>query len=127
VPSGAHDPEDPLKAAHAQRTRQVYEARGALAEAVSTLTSELVQRRHEVASLRDEQRAGREYAQSLQEEASKQSEHAAVLEAELKRMHEEAVRLTAQLRAANERLGAKLIRRLLAVCRSAAQSRRRRR
>lgn len=98
MPAAADDSENPLTAAYEQRTQQVYEARGALAEAVSALTSELAQRRRELESLRDEQRARDEYVQSLQEEASKQRERAVVLEAELKGMHERGARLSRGLK-----------------------------
>jgi predicted nucleic acid-binding Zn-ribbon protein len=118
VPSAADDSEDPLAAAYERRTEQVHEARAALAEAVSALTSELAQRRHELASLRDEQRARDEYVHSLQEEASKQRERAVALEAELRGMSEQAARLHAQLLAASERLPAKLLRRVRARRRS---------
>lgn len=55
----AEDPIDPgtsnpLARAYDQRTKQVYDARRALGEAVTGLRTELTHRREEVAALRDE-------------------------------------------------------------------------
>jgi uncharacterized coiled-coil DUF342 family protein len=43
-----------LSAAYAERTKQLHDARGALAEAVAALTAELEEHRSETAALRDE-------------------------------------------------------------------------
>jgi predicted RNase H-like nuclease (RuvC/YqgF family) len=47
------EPTDSLSEAYAERTRQLHEARGSLAEAVATLRTELSQRRAESAALRE--------------------------------------------------------------------------
>jgi predicted RNase H-like nuclease (RuvC/YqgF family) len=80
-----------LVTAYEQRTNQLREARGALAEAVSALTAELDRRRAETAALQDErdraqleQRAERERAEALAGELEARSLREAELEAELR-------------------------------------------
>jgi peptidoglycan hydrolase CwlO-like protein len=85
-----------LVTAYEQRTNQLREARGALAEAVSALTAELDRRRAETAALRDErdraqleQRAERERAEALAGELEARSLRESALEAELRESREQ--------------------------------------
>jgi DNA repair exonuclease SbcCD ATPase subunit len=54
---------DELGEAYEQRTNQLHEARGALAEAVATLTAELRVRREEAEAIRRDNRALHEQAE----------------------------------------------------------------
>lgn len=90
MPSSAGDEPDPLAAAYEQRTVQVHEARAALADAVSALSTDLEQRREEVArftqendALRADNRALRTDAERLHAEAGSLHERIAALDAEL--------------------------------------------
>jgi regulator of replication initiation timing len=69
---------DPLSAAYEQRTKDLYDARGALAEAVSTLTGELTHCREERERLLEENRGLREHAEALQAEIGKLEDGLAV-------------------------------------------------
>jgi chromosome segregation ATPase len=60
-----------LAAAYKQRTKEIYDARGALAEAVSTLTAELTHCREERDRVVDENRGLREHAEALHAEIEK--------------------------------------------------------
>jgi hypothetical protein len=62
---------DPLSAAYEQRTKELYDARGALAEAVSTLTAELSHCREERDRGLVENRGLREHAEALRAEIEK--------------------------------------------------------
>jgi uncharacterized coiled-coil DUF342 family protein len=64
------DPEVGLAAAYAERTKQVHEARAALAEGVAALTVELDERRGEVNQLRGEVQALRLERDALREEVT---------------------------------------------------------
>jgi Glycosyl transferase family 2 len=82
---------DLLPGAYEQRTKQLHNARAALAEAVSTLRTELGQRREEVAALRDERdralldnRAVREQSAALAREAQELRPRVETLEGELR-------------------------------------------
>lgn len=79
---------EPLAAAHEQRTKEVYEARGALAEAVSALRLELEQRRDETTALRRDNSELRPYAANLTNEIDRLREHVGVLEGELRSAHD---------------------------------------
>jgi hypothetical protein len=83
APPGAGDP---LAGAYEQRTKQLYDARAALAEAVSALTVELGQRREESTALRDERDRALLDSRALRE-------HAAALEGELRTARELAAAL----------------------------------
>jgi predicted RNase H-like nuclease (RuvC/YqgF family) len=92
------DRQDPLAIAYERRTTQLYEARGALAEAVSALTVELARREDQSAALRET----REYADSLEAEADKQRRHAERFAAETQDLREHVAKLQAELRAHQE-------------------------
>ena len=62
---------DSLSAAHEQRTKELYDARGALAEAVSTLTAELNHCREERDRVLEENRGLREHTEALRAEIEK--------------------------------------------------------
>lgn len=79
--------DSPLAVAYEQRTRQLRDARAALAEAVSALTDELTQRREEVRGLRQHEVAlsaeiqkALDYSSHLQEELRRTSELVATLQ-----------------------------------------------
>jgi len=85
----SEDPDDQraLFAAYEERTKQLYDARGAIAEAVAALTAELEQRRREAVTLREEARALRDELDSavtdnraLREEVEAQRLRMAALE-----------------------------------------------
>ena len=62
---------DSLSTAYEQRTKELYDARGALAEAVSTLTAELSFCREERERVLEENRGLREHAKALRTEIVK--------------------------------------------------------
>lgn len=62
---------DQLSAAYEQRTKELYDARGALAEAVSTLTAELNHCHQERERLLEENQGLRENAKALQAKIDK--------------------------------------------------------
>jgi hypothetical protein len=64
-----------LASAYEQRTNQLHEARGALAEAVSVLTADLNQRRHELDRALRENRDLRERAEALDTEVQSLRQH----------------------------------------------------
>jgi chromosome segregation ATPase len=70
----------PSATPYEERTKQVYEARGALAEAVAALTVELSQRRAEAGSLRDERDRAAGDIRALRAELEAQHERIADLE-----------------------------------------------
>jgi hypothetical protein len=76
----AHEPNDDSQdartVAHEERTRQLYDARAALSEAVSALTLEL-------SRLREEHDEARAEIQALRDKQGAQEQHSAALEAEL--------------------------------------------
>ena len=74
------DDQAALSAAYEERTNQLHDARGALAEAVAALTVELTQRRSEAAAFREER--DRAVADSLaqREEVDRQRERIGSLE-----------------------------------------------
>jgi chromosome segregation ATPase len=91
MPASAGKEPDPLAAAYEQRTMQLHEARGALAEAVSALRVELEQLREQSAELRMENAALRVETASLgddnralRDDNEKLREQADTLEAELR-------------------------------------------
>lgn len=65
-----------MEEAYNERTRQLYDARGALSEAVSALTLEL-------SRLREQHDEARAEIQALREQQEAQRQHAQALEAEL--------------------------------------------
>jgi predicted nuclease with TOPRIM domain len=69
---------DQLSAAYEVRTKELYDARGALAEAVSTLTAELSHCRQERERLLEENHGLREHAKALQGEIDKLDQGLAV-------------------------------------------------
>jgi tRNA U34 5-carboxymethylaminomethyl modifying GTPase MnmE/TrmE len=81
VPPPPDRPGDALADAYAQRTKQLHEARGALAEAVSALTTQLTQQREELRQRTDER------DQALRENRSL-SEHVEALDAEIQKLDE---------------------------------------
>ena len=83
--------EEPISKAYEQRTKQLYEARGALSEAVSTLAAELAQCREERDKLR-------EYATSLERGIAVANDRTAAV------LNMRAVRWTARPRALLHRL-----------------------
>jgi predicted RNase H-like nuclease (RuvC/YqgF family) len=97
MPTTAGEQEDPLTAAYEQRTTQLHEARGALAEAVSVLKVELDQRREESKGLR-------EHADNLAAEADKQRHYAESFTAEIQQLRKDVARLEAELQATRELL-----------------------
>jgi chromosome segregation ATPase len=62
---------DSLSAAYEQRTKELYGARGALAEAVATLTAELSFGREERKRMLEENRGLREHIKALEAEIEK--------------------------------------------------------
>jgi hypothetical protein len=70
------DRQEALSAAYEERTRQLYDARGALSEAASALTLEL-------SRLREEHDEARAEVQTLREQHEAQRQRTAALEAEL--------------------------------------------
>jgi chromosome segregation ATPase len=98
VPPGREGEPDALAAAYEQRSAQLYEARGALAETVSALRTELDVRRDEAAQLREQRdNAVREYHELR--------EHAVGLTDEVHRLRGHAAALEAQLQEAREAVG----------------------
>lgn len=63
MPDTPGERSDELSEAYEQRTKQLHEARGALAEAVATLTAELRVRREESEAIRTDNRALHEQAE----------------------------------------------------------------
>ena len=92
------DRPDPLATAYERRTTQLYEARGALAEAVAALNLELVRLRQESAELR----GAREHADNLAAEVDKQRGYAERYAAETQDLREQVARLQGELREAQE-------------------------
>jgi hypothetical protein len=80
VPEAVHDS---LAAAYEERTIQLHEARGALADAVASIRLELDERRDESGGLREDNRLLREDNGLLREDNRALREHAARLEVEL--------------------------------------------
>jgi chromosome segregation ATPase len=72
-----NDGSDDLTVAYEQRTKQLCDARAALAEAVAALTVELGQRREESAGLREELARLREESARLREELARLREELA--------------------------------------------------
>jgi chromosome segregation ATPase len=72
-----NDGSDDLTVAYEQRTKQLCDARAALAEAVAALTVELGQRREESAGLREELAGLREESARLREELARLREELA--------------------------------------------------
>lgn len=84
----------PLAAAYEERTKQLHEARGALAEAVSTLRLELEQRREEAIALTRENGELRKLAvdhHRLAVDHHKLHEHAQALSKEVERLEAELI------------------------------------
>jgi len=85
VPSNEEEELAPLEEAYERRTTQLYEARGALAEAVATLRTELKRRDEEVQARRAELAGLQERARNLETELDHlRARH----EAELRAAHE---------------------------------------
>jgi chromosome segregation ATPase len=84
-----NDGSDDLTVAYEQRTKQLCDARAALAEAVAALTVELGQRREESAGLREELARLREESARLREESARLREELARLREELARTGDE--------------------------------------
>jgi hypothetical protein len=72
-----------LDIAYAERTTQLHDARGALAEAVATLTGELHRQREEYDRLVEESRGSREHNQALETELQKLQAYAQMLQEQL--------------------------------------------
>ena len=70
---------DSLSAAYEQRTKELYDARGALAQAVSTLTAELSHCREERHRVLDENRGLREHAEALRAEIAAANQRTAAV------------------------------------------------
>jgi predicted RNase H-like nuclease (RuvC/YqgF family) len=92
-----------LARAHEQRTRQVYEARGALAEAVAALTTELGERRRASATLRQENAALREERDTAVADNRALRAYVAALEQQLRQAHERTGLLGRALRSVRRR------------------------
>jgi chromosome segregation ATPase len=86
-----------LATAYRQRDQQLYETRGALGEAVSTLTAELRAKREELASLQAERERLMADNQALRDEVHR-------LTASLQQLHRDAAALEAALTAARARV-----------------------
>jgi predicted RNase H-like nuclease (RuvC/YqgF family) len=89
MPSTPDEEPGSLADAYERRTTQLYEARGALAEAVATLEAELRRRHEEAEGLRSELAGCREYAESLEAEARKERGHAEQFRQEVARLEAE--------------------------------------
>ena len=100
MPSTSDDEPGPLADAYERRTTQLYEARGALAEAVVTLEAELKRRHEEAQGLRSELAGCREYADSLAADARKERGHAEQYASEIHELRQEVARLEDELRIA---------------------------
>lgn len=83
MPGTPQETPDQLAQAHAQRTQQLYEARGALAEAVSALTGELRVLREQSAALAQDNRALHEQAATHAAAITSGQERITELETEL--------------------------------------------
>ena len=97
MPASAGEDPDQLAKAYEQRTTQVHEARGALADAVSALRLELEQQREQAAKLHDENAALREDNHALREDTHNVHQHAERLTSELHQQRERAEGLEAEL------------------------------
>ena len=75
---------DPLERAYTERTQQLHDARGAVAEAVSTLRVELNRHREEAAALRAERDQAVADNQAVRHEVEAQRNRVGVLEDELR-------------------------------------------
>lgn len=86
--SSSHAPSssegDLLARAYAERTKQLHDARGALAEAVSALSAELAQHREEATALREERHRSVGETQALRQEVQAQRERIDALEEALR-------------------------------------------
>jgi predicted nucleic acid-binding Zn-ribbon protein len=110
-----HQQGDALSIAYEERAKQLYEARGALAEAVSTLRQELGYCREERDQALTENTGLRQHAQALTGEIEKLRHYASGLEGEVQAANErtaavlnmKAVRWTARPRRTVQRLRAR--------------------
>ena len=76
-------PDEPLRRAYEERSRDLLDARTGLAEAVAALTAELRARRDEIASVLGENDALRGLAERSEREAAAQQQRAEAAEAAL--------------------------------------------
>ncbi len=86
------NPEDALELAYARRTQQLHEARGALAEIVSTLRVDLLQQRQTSDLVAADNLTLREHAAALTVEVQRLTEQVVELDAELRRAREQIAR-----------------------------------
>jgi uncharacterized coiled-coil DUF342 family protein len=112
MPSGSSDEQEALAEAYKRRDAQLYEARGALAEAVATLEAELNRSHEEAGALRakldalsSELAGAREHAGNLADEAEKQRRLAVQHAGEVVQLREEVARLAAELQDTQELVG----------------------
>ncbi|HUO70877.1 MAG TPA: glycosyltransferase family 2 protein [Solirubrobacteraceae bacterium] len=87
-PTETQTREDALSTAYQQRTEQLYETRGALAEAVATLNVELAARRAEIAGLRAECEGLRAECEAVRADNDALRDNAHALTASLQQSHE---------------------------------------
>jgi hypothetical protein len=81
------DPAEHLRLAHQRQTQQLYEARGALAEAVAALTVELGQRRDEIARTIAERDLVLLENEALKTDSQRIRDHITVLQREVELSH----------------------------------------
>ena len=83
----AKDPAEQLRLAHHRQTQQLYEARGALAEAVAALTVELEQRRDEIATTAAERDRVLLENEALKADSQRIRDHTIALQREVELSH----------------------------------------